>query len=123
MRKLAIMSAAVVLMSSIGMACSESVTRSEKSVQEKTSYSSSVQDNRDRIGEQRYDSTTMEQKQRTTTSDDIAGSTTTREKVTTKERQSEIASPDLAERPLGAAQEYNEKSETFRQHTTTEVTK
>ncbi len=123
MRKVVILSATVLLMTGVTMACSEHVTRSEKNVQEKTSYSSTTQDNRGLSGEKTYDSATVEQKQHTTTSDSIGGNMTTRENSTVEKRRSETRSPGSDEDSSGSTQEYNQQSETFHQHTRTEVTK
>jgi hypothetical protein len=123
MRKVAMLSAAVLLMTGMTVACSEQVTRSEKNVQEKSSYSSTMQDNSDLTSERRHDSATVEQKQQTITSDGMGENTTTREKSTVEKKRSETMSPSSVEDSLGSSQEYRQQSETFRQHSTTEVTK
>ena len=123
MRKVAMLSATVLLMTGMTVACSEQVTRSEKNVQEKSSYSSTMQDNNDLTSERRHDSATVEQKQQTITSDGMGENTTTREKSTVEKKRSETMSPSSVEDSLGSSQEYRQQSETFRQHSTTEVTK
>ena len=123
MRKVAMLSAAVLLMTGMTVACSEHVTRSEKNVQEKSTYSSTTQDNRGLAEEQRRDSATVEQKQQTITSDGMGENTTTRERSTVEKKRSETTSPSSVEDSLGSTQEYRQQSETFRQHSTTEVTK
>ena len=122
MRKVAMLSAAVLLMTSMTVACSEQVTRSEKNIQEKSTYSSTTQDNRGLAEERRLDSATVEQRQQTITSDGMGENTTTREKSTVEKRRSETMSPSSVEDSLGSSQEYHQQSETFRQHSTTEVT-
>jgi hypothetical protein len=122
MRKVALLSSAVLLMTSMATACSEHVTRTEKNVQEKSSYSSTVRDTREPIAEQKYDSSSVEQRQRTITSDGIGGNMSSQEKVTTEKRRSETSAPGSDESSVGAAQDYNQESE-FHQHTRTEVTK
>ena len=123
MRKVAMLSAAVLLMTGMTVACSEHVTRSEKNIQEKSTYSSTTQDNKGSAEEQRRDSATVEQKQQTITSDGMGENTTTREKSTVEKKRSETMSPSSVEDSLGSSQEYRQQSETFRQHSTTEVTK
>jgi|GEM_PF-6984494 len=123
MRKVAILSTAVLLVSSVAAACGEHVTRSEKTVQEKSTYSSTVQDNREPTLEQRHDSSTLEQRHETTTSDGMGGNMSTHENSTVEKSRSETTSPSSDEDSLGSAQEYHQQSETFHQHTRTEVTK
>ena len=123
MRKVATLSAAVLLMTGVTVACSEHVTRSERSTQEKSTYSSTVQDNREPMLEQRRDSSTMERRHETTTSEGMGGNMTTRENSTVEKSRSETMSPGSDEDSLGSTQEYNQQSETFHQHTRTEVTK
>ena len=123
MRKVTMLSAAVLLMSGMTVACSEQVTRSEKNIQEKSTYSSTTQDNRGLAEERRLDSATVEQRQQTITSDGMGENTTTRKKSTVEKRRSETMSPNSVEDSLGSSQEYHQQSETFRQHSTTEVTK
>jgi hypothetical protein len=123
MRKVAMLSA-VVLMTGMTVACSEHVTRSEKNIQEKSSYSSTTQDKRGLADEQRRDSATVEQRQQTMTSDGMGANTATSEKSTMEKRRSETMSPSNTEDSLGSNQEYQQQhSETFRQHSTTEVTR
>lgn len=123
MGKFAMLSAAVLLMTGMTVACSEQVTRSEKNIQEKSSYSSTTQDNRGLAEAQRRDSATVEQRQQTMTSNGMGANTTTSEKSTMEKRRSETISPSSAEDSLGSSQEYQQHSETFRQHSTTEVTR
>jgi len=123
MRKVAILSAAVWLMAGMAAACGEHVTRSEKNVQEKATYSSTMQDNAGLAEEKRHESKTVEQKQQTMTSDGMGENTTAREKSAAEERRSETTSPSSVENSLGSTQEYHQQSETFHQHSTTEVTK
>jgi hypothetical protein len=123
MRKVTMLGAAMLLMTGTMAACSEQVTRSEKNIQEKNTYSSTTQDNRGLADEQRRDSAIVEQRQQTMTSDGMGENTTTREKSTMEKRRSETMSPSSVEDSLGANQEYHQQSETFRQHSTTEVTK
>jgi len=122
MRKIAMLSTAVLLMTGMTVACSEHVTRSEKNIQEKSTYSSTVQDNRGLAEEQRRDSATVEQKQQTTTSDGMGENTITREKSTVEKKRSETTFPSSVDDSLGSTQEY-QQSETFRQRSRTEVTK
>lgn len=123
MRKVAMLSAAALLMAGMTVACSEHVTRTERNVQEKTSYSSTARDSTGLVGEKRNDSTTIEQKQKTVTSDGMSENTTTRENSAVEKRRSETTSPSSDENPFGSNQEYQQQSETFHQHTRTEVTK
>jgi hypothetical protein len=124
MRKVAMLGATVLLMTGVTVACSEHVTRSEKNIQEKSTYSSTTQDNRGLAEAQRRDSATVEQRQQTMTSDGMGANTATSEKSTMEKRRSETMSPSNTEDSLGSNQEYQQQhSETFRQHTTTEVTR
>jgi hypothetical protein len=115
MKKVAILSIATVLMAGVAVA-GENVK-----VKEKTTHSTTVQENVDQTGTQRDENTTVEKKQQTTTSDDRDGNTTTRKKVKVEKKHSRTTTDGSDGNTPDSAQEYHHQSETH--HSTKEVEK
>jgi hypothetical protein len=118
MRRIAILSAAVLLMTGVAVA-GEDITQSEKSVQEKTTHSTTtLQENADQTGETRHNSTTVEKQHQTTTSNDMDGNAGTHKKVEVEKNRSKTTTESNDEGIPGSTQEYHQQSETHHQHTT-----
>jgi hypothetical protein len=117
MRKVGILSIAMVFMA--GVAVAGEVKQHEENVKEKTTHSTTVQDNADQSGTQGHKSTTVEKKQKTTTSDDMGDDTKTRKKVKVEKKSSHTTTSDDSDGKPGSTHEYHQ-SETHHQDTTVE---
>jgi Tfp pilus assembly major pilin PilA len=121
MKKVAVLSSAILLIA--GVAVAGEMTQSEQKVKEKSSYSTTVQEDANQAKEKEHKSTTVEKQRQTTTSDDMTGDTTTRQVEVEKKRSQTTTSEDTDSVAPGATQEYRHQSETHHQHTTKEVEK
>lgn len=122
MRKVGIVSVAVLFLASVAVA-GEKVTQSENTVQEKTVQSTTMQKEADQPGMKQSQGTTVEKQQETTTSDQMGDEITNkRVEVEKKSSTTNTAEGTEAHSPR-AVQEYHQQSETHHQGSTTEVEK
>ena len=122
MRKIWILNIAILLMAGVAFA-GEDMTQSETSVKEKTSHSTTVQEDADQA-QRKHESTTVEKQHQATTSDNMDEDATTQEKVEMEKKHSTTTtSEDTDSLSPGSVQEYRHQSETHHQHTTKEVEK
>ncbi len=118
MKKLGIFSIATLFMA--GVAVAGDVTQHEEKVKEKTTHSTTVQDNADHIGAQEHKSMTVEKKQKTTTSNDMGDDTKQQRKVKVEKKSSHTTTSDDSDgKTPGSTHEYHQ-SETHHQDTTVE---
>ena len=123
MKKLSLLSAALLLTASVAVA-GETVTQSENKVKEKTVRSTTMQDDIDQPAMERYHSTTVEKKRETTTSNSTGDDSPINTQTGVEQKRSETSTSETTEsHSPGAVQEYRHQSETHHQHTTTEVEK
>ena len=119
MTKFGILSLAFLLMSGVAVA-GESMMQSEKSINEKTTKSTTnLQNDVDQAGELSHKSTTVE-KQRQTTSDDMNGDVSTSEKIEMEKRRSKTTTESNDTSIPESTREYRQQSETHH-HSSTEV--
>lgn len=118
MKKLGIFSIATLFMA--GVAFAGDVTQHEENVKEKTTHSTTVQDDADQTGTQEHKSTTVERKQKTTTSADMGNGTKKHRKVKVEKKSSYTTTSDDSDaKTPGSTHEYHQ-SETHHQDTTVE---
>lgn len=110
MKKHLILSGAILLLAGVAGA-GETVTQSEQNIKEKTTHSTTVQENAAQPPERTYKSTTVEKHQQTTR-DNADGLTTTQEKMEVKKERSINNNETGNENPVGSTQEYQHHSET-----------
>lgn len=123
MKKITILTMGIFLMAGVAIA-GESMMQSESNVKEKTTQSTTtLQGNMDQTGEVRHDSTTVEKRREETTSGDMGMGATSRGKVEVEKNRSKTTIESSDEGVPGTPQEYQRKSETHHEHSTTEVEK
>ena len=124
MRKVEILSIAILLMAGVAVA-GEDVTQSEKNIKENTTHSTTVQENVDQTGQKRHKRTTVKKQRETTTSDNTGADPTTRKRMEVEKKSSTTTTSEGtdADDSPGAVREYHQQSETHHEHTTKEVDK
>ena len=123
MRKIGIVSTAILFLASIAVA-GENVTQSENNVQEKIVQSTTMQKDADQPEMKQSESTTVEKQRETSASDDKGDEITSKGRVEVEKKSSATSTAEGTESPSpGALQDHHQHSETHHQHSTTEVEK
>jgi len=115
MRKILVINIALLLVAGVAFA-NEDMMRSETKAKEKTSHSTTMQEDGNQA-QSKHEDTTVEKQRQSTTSDDMGGSSTDREKVEIEKKHSQTTTSEETGSPsVGSEQEYRHQSETHHQH-------